>query len=89
MLKASPFNETHTDNARYTNLYNQANATASPSLRKEIIYEMQNYDFNEGGYINPAFIDVLDAYSQKITGYTAGKVGQPLSTFDFEHFAFT
>jgi peptide/nickel transport system substrate-binding protein len=89
MLKASPFNETHTDNARYTNLYNQANATASPSLRKEIIHEMQNYDFNEGGYIVPAFIDVLDAYSEKITGYTAGKVGQPLSNFDFEHFAYT
>ncbi|MGI8452254.1 MAG: ABC transporter substrate-binding protein [Streptosporangiaceae bacterium] len=89
MLKASPFNETHTDNARYTSLYNQANATASPSLRKEIIVEMQNYDYNEGGYIVPAFIDVLDAYSEKITGYTAGKVGQPLSNFDFEHFAFT
>jgi peptide/nickel transport system substrate-binding protein len=89
MLKASPFNETHTDNARYTNLYNQANATASPSLRKEIIHEMQNYDFNEGGYIIPAFIDVLDAYSEKIIGYTAGKVGQPLSNFDFEHFAYT
>ena len=89
MLKASPFNETHTNNAHYTNLYNQANATASPSLRKEIIYEMQSYDFNEGGYIIPAFIDVLDAYSDKITGYTAGKVGQPLSNFDFEHFAFT
>jgi peptide/nickel transport system substrate-binding protein len=89
MLKASPFNETHTDNARYTSLYNQANATASPSLRKEIISEMQNYDFNEGGYIIPAFIDVLDAYSEKITGYTAGKVGQPLSNFDFEHFAYT
>jgi peptide/nickel transport system substrate-binding protein len=89
MLKASPFNETHTDNARYTSLYNQANATASSSLRKEIIVEMQNYDFNEGGYIIPAFIDVLDAYSEKITGYTAGKVGQPLSNFDFEHFAYT
>ncbi len=89
MLKASPFNETHTNNAHYTSLYNQANATASPSLRKEIITEMQNYDFNEGGYIIPAFIDVLDAYSSKITGYTAGKVGQPLSNFDFEHFAFT
>ena len=89
MLMASPFNETHTDNARYTNLYNQANATASPSLRKEIIHEMQTYDFNEGGYIVPAFIDVLDAYSEKITGYTAGKVGQPLSNFDFEHFAYT
>ncbi len=89
MLKASPFNETHTDNPHYTNLYNQANATASPSLRKEIITEMQNFDFNEGGYIIPAYIDVLDAYSDTITGYTAGKVGQPLSNFDFEHFAFT
>jgi peptide/nickel transport system substrate-binding protein len=89
MLKASPFNETHTDNARYTHLYNQANATASPSLRKEIITEMQAFDFSEGGYIIPAYIDVLDAYSDKITGYTAGKVGQPLSNFDFEHFAYT
>ena len=89
MLSASPFNETHTNNAHYTSLYNQANATASPTLRQEIIREMQNYDFNEGGYIVPAYIDVLDAYSEKITGYTAGKVGQPLSNFDFEHFAFT
>ncbi|PZS38388.1 MAG: peptide ABC transporter substrate-binding protein [Pseudonocardiales bacterium] len=89
MLSASPFNETHTSNAHYTSLYNQANATASPTLRQEIIREMQNYDFNEGGYIVPAYIDVLDAYSEKITGYTAGKVGQPLSNFDFEHFAFT
>ena len=89
MLKASPFNETHTSNAHYTNLYNQANATASPTLRKEIISEMQDFDFTEGGYIIPAFIDVLDAYSDKITGYTAGKVGQPLANFDFEHFAFT
>jgi peptide/nickel transport system substrate-binding protein len=88
MLKASPFNETHTNNSHYTNLYNQANATASPSLRKEIITEMQNFDFTEGGYIIPAYIDVLDAYSDTITGYTAGKVGQPLSNFDFEHFAF-
>ena len=89
MLKASPFNETHTNNPHYTNLYNQANATANPSLRKEIITEMQQFDFNEGGYIIPAYIDVLDAYSDTITGYTAGKVGQPLSNFDFEHFAFT
>ncbi|MGP7997141.1 MAG: ABC transporter substrate-binding protein [Streptosporangiaceae bacterium] len=89
MLKGSPFNETHTNNADYTSLYNQANATADPALRKEIIYQMQQFDFAQGGYIIPAYIDVLDAYSDKITGYTAGKVGQPLSNFDFEHFAFT
>ena len=88
MLPGSPFNETHTGNPQYTSLYDQANATASPSLRKELLYEMQRFDFTEGGYIIPAYIDVLDAYSTKITGYTAGKVGQPLSNFDFEHFAF-
>ena len=88
MLLGSPFNETHTNNPQYTNLYNQANATANPSLRKEILQEMQRFDFTEGGYIIPAYIDVLDAYSDKITGYSAGKVGQPLSNFDFEHFAF-
>jgi peptide/nickel transport system substrate-binding protein len=88
MLNGSPYNETHTDNAHYTSLYDQANATASASLRKEILHEMQNFDFTQGSYIIPAFIDVLDAYSGKITGYSAGKVGQPLSNFNFERFAF-
>jgi ABC-type transport system substrate-binding protein len=89
MLKGSPFNETHTGNASYTGLYNQANATADPSLRRQLLSEMQTFDFNEGGYIIPAFVDVLDAYSDKVTGYSAGKVGQPLSNFNFEQFSFT
>jgi peptide/nickel transport system substrate-binding protein len=89
MLPASPFNETHTDNPRYNSLYEQANATLSVSTRKQIEYEMQQFDFTQGGYIIPAFIDALDAYSDKITGYSAAKIGQPLSDFDFEHFSFT
>jgi peptide/nickel transport system substrate-binding protein len=88
MLTGSPFNETHTSNPQYTSLYDQANATADESLRKELLHQMQSFDFNQGGYIIPAFIDTLDAYSDKITGYSAAKVGQPLSNFDFEHFAF-
>ncbi|HEY9241374.1 MAG TPA: ABC transporter substrate-binding protein [Streptosporangiaceae bacterium] len=88
MLRGSPFNETHNNDPHYTSLYNQANATANPALRKEIVQEMQRLDFTQGGYIIPAYIDVLDAYSDKLTGYTAGKVGQPLSNFDFEHFGF-
>jgi hypothetical protein len=49
---------------------------------------MQVYDFNEGGYIIPAYIDSLDAYSTKIAGYTAAAAGQPLSNFDFEKWFF-
>jgi peptide/nickel transport system substrate-binding protein len=88
LLPTSPFNETHWSLPRYVSLYHQANATASPSLRREIEHEMQVIDFTEGGYIIPAFIDALDAYSTKITGYSAARVGQPLSDFDFEHFSF-
>jgi peptide/nickel transport system substrate-binding protein len=88
MLPTSPFNETHTDDAHYNSLDQEANATLDKAKRKQIEYEMQQFDFTQGGYIIPAYVDSLDAYSRKITGYSAAKVGQPLSSFDFEHFAF-
>jgi peptide/nickel transport system substrate-binding protein len=89
MLPGSPYNETHNDDAHYTSLYNQANATANEGLRKEILYEMQQIDFTQGGYIIPAFTDTLDAYSTKITGYAQSRLGQPLMNYGFAHFAFT
>jgi peptide/nickel transport system substrate-binding protein len=88
MLPTSPFNETHTTSSTITSLYTQANATLNQSVRKQIEYEMQTYDFNEGGYIIPAFIDALDAYSTKITGYSPSAVGLPLSSFDFQKWYF-
>jgi peptide/nickel transport system substrate-binding protein len=89
MLQPAPFNETHTNSTYYNNLYNQANAQApGSSLHKEIVHKMQQFDFEQGGYIIPAFVDTLDAYSTKIAGYTPGKNGQPLSSFDFGHFYF-
>jgi len=88
MLSASPFNETHTNSPTLTNLYEQANATLDASVQKEIEYQMQAYDFNEGGYIIPAFLDTLDAYSNKITGYAASASGVPLSNLDFENWSF-
>jgi peptide/nickel transport system substrate-binding protein len=91
-LKASPYNETHTYAgsfySRYSNLYTQANQTLKEDVRREIKQEMQKMDFNEGGYIIPAYIDALDAYSDKITGYSAARVGQPLGDMSFEDYAF-
>jgi peptide/nickel transport system substrate-binding protein len=88
LLPISPFNETHWSQPRYISLYKQANASSDAATRKQIEHEMQAIDFNEGGYIIPAFIDALDAYSTTITGYSAAKVGQPLSDFNFEQFSF-
>jgi peptide/nickel transport system substrate-binding protein len=89
MLSGSPFNETHTNNGSYTRLYNEANATASgSSLEREILFEMQSFDFNNGGYIIPAYVDALDAYSTEIAGFRSARIGQPLSNFDMEHWYF-
>ena len=89
MLLKSPFNETHTNDPGYTKLYDQANATASGSaLEKELLHEMQLFDFDKGGYIIPAYVDALDAYSTKIAGFRSARIGQPLSNFDMEHWYF-
>jgi peptide/nickel transport system substrate-binding protein len=88
MLPASPFNETHNDNASYNKLYRWANATLNESTRKQIEYEMQQIDFTQGGYIIPAYPDALDAYSSHLAGYSTSAVGQPLSAFNFENWWF-
>jgi ABC-type oligopeptide transport system substrate-binding subunit len=83
---SSPFNETHQNSAHYKSLYQQANATSNLSTRKEILNEMQQIDFQQGAYIIPTFMDTLDAYTDKIAGYSSDKVGESLSGWDFEHF---
>jgi peptide/nickel transport system substrate-binding protein len=85
-LPTGPFNETHLDDSQYNKLYKQANATNNASTRKEIMYEMQQMDFQQGAYIIPTFMDTLDAYTDKIAGYSHDKVGESLSGWDFEHF---
>lgn len=88
MQPASPWNETHFHDPAYIKLYNQANATTRPELRREIVRDMQQIDYDQGGYIIPAFTDTLDAYSDKITGYAPARVGKPLN-YDFARLAFT
>ena len=86
-LPTSPYKETHFDNSRYTRLYAEANQTESVSLRKEILHQMQQIDFEQGGYIIPCFVDSLDAYSSKVRGYQTGKVGEPMGNFNFENYS--
>ena len=83
--------ETHSNNPHYESLYAQANATANKSTRQQIEHEMQQFDFSQGPYIIPTFMDTLDAYSDKIAGYASRSqrtVGEPLSNWDMEHFWF-
>lgn len=88
-LPTSPFQETHFNNPDYTKLYVDANKTEDATVRKELVYEMQKIDFEQGGYIIPCFVDSLDAYSSKLRGYQTGKVGEPMGNFNFEDYSFT
>jgi peptide/nickel transport system substrate-binding protein len=87
-LPTSPWKETHFSSSQYTKLYYEANKTQSASLRRELTYEMQKIDFMEGGYIIPCFVDSIDAYSSKLTGYVHGEVGEAMGNFNFEDYSF-
>jgi peptide/nickel transport system substrate-binding protein len=89
MLPSSPWDETHFAAPAYIRLYAQANATLDPAARRQITWQMQQIDFGQGGYIIPAFIDTLDAYSTTITGYAPSRLGQPLDDYAFARLAFT
>jgi peptide/nickel transport system substrate-binding protein len=86
-LPTSPYKEVHFNDPTYTKLYGEANKTGSASVRKEILQKMQQIDFNQGGYIIPCFVDSLDAYSTKVSGYQSGKVGEPMGNFNFENYS--
>ena len=79
------YNETHFDNPRYNALYQHARSTLDPSLRREIVHEMQMIDWNEGGYIIPFFPPVIDGYAQNVNGAAPSKTGTSFNDWDFEH----
>jgi len=84
-LPTAPFNETHWHNDRYDSLYNQAIATVDDSLRTELAHEMQQIEYDEGGYIIPFFPPVIDGYGANVGGLVPSKIGLSLNAYDFKN----
>jgi len=83
-LPSAPFNETHWNNPRYNSLYAQAIATVPQALRNEIAHEMQQIEYNEGGYIIPFFPPVVDGFAANVGGLVSSKIGLSLNAYDFK-----
>jgi peptide/nickel transport system substrate-binding protein len=83
-LPTASFNETHWNNSRYNSLYNQAIATVDDSLRAELAHEMQQIEYDEGGYIIPFFPPVIDGYGANVGGLVPSKIGLSLNAYDFK-----
>jgi peptide/nickel transport system substrate-binding protein len=84
-LPTASFNETHWGNSRYNSLYAQAIATTDTSLRTELAREMQQIEYNEGGYVIPFFPPVIDGFGANVGGLVPSKSGLSLGAYDFKN----
>jgi peptide/nickel transport system substrate-binding protein len=85
-LPNSPYNETHWPpksgtGSNFGSLYNQALASTDPAKRKQIEQEMQQIEYNIGGYIIPCFGGLIDGYSTKVKGLKPSKGTLNLDSF--------
>ena len=88
-IPGAPFNETHFSDPHYTALYKQAIATVDTAKRTALAHEMQQIDYQQGGYIIPYFPPTIVGYSKKVNGVVGGRTGLPFNTYDLKHLWFT
>lgn len=85
LAKNATVRETHFSNAQFDKLYSQANSTADPSKRYELIHEMQRIDFDLDGLLVPYYGVIFDAFdSSQFAGFKpAGTTGYSFDDYDF------
>jgi peptide/nickel transport system substrate-binding protein len=87
-LPDSPFNETHWPpksgpGSNFESLYNQALAATDAAARIKLEHEMQQLEYDIGGYIIPFFGDLIDGYSARVKGLQPSK--GPLNLDSYGH----
>ena len=73
MAPNAPFNETHWKDAKWSKLYNQAQATVDDAKRKDLNFELQRILWDRGGYLIWGFYPLLDGIAKNVRG----AVGEP------------
>jgi peptide/nickel transport system substrate-binding protein len=77
-----PYNETHWGDSRWDSVYSQALGTVDMSKRTDLIHELQQIEYDRGGYIIWGFADFVDGLSAKLHGLTPDPA-LPLGHYDF------
>ena len=84
-VPGAAFNETHFNDPAFTKLYFEALAARSLPLQKEIAAKMQQVLWADGGEIIPGFLNNIDGYSKKVTGFVPDRSGFNLSYWGFKN----
>jgi peptide/nickel transport system substrate-binding protein len=84
------FPETHLGDVDkpFANLYYQLIGEVDAAKRKDIAHEMQRIQWERGGYLVYSFPTILDAASDKVTGYRTDRTGYDFASLDFRHVSF-
>jgi peptide/nickel transport system substrate-binding protein len=85
-LPTSPYNETHWPpksgaGSNFEDLYHQALAATDDATRIGIQHEMQQLEYDLGGYIIPFFGNLIDAYASNVVGFVPSKGTLNLTSF--------
>jgi peptide/nickel transport system substrate-binding protein len=85
-LPNAPYNETHWPpksgtGSNFGSLYNQALATTDAATRVQVEHQMQQTEYDIGGYIIPFFGGLIDGYSTKVKGLKPSKGTLNLDSF--------
>jgi peptide/nickel transport system substrate-binding protein len=80
------YNETHWppksgNGSNYLDLYKQGLAETDPTKRGAIVSQMFQIDYDDGPYIIPFFNNLIDAYSNKVTGFQKNRGTLNLDSF--------
>jgi peptide/nickel transport system substrate-binding protein len=72
-LKTATYPETHwpPEGSDFPQLYRQALAETDDEARCAIIQQMQQEEFDDGGFMIPIFNNLLDAYAANVQGFVA------------------
>jgi len=82
-IPTAPYNECHWPPAdsNYLSLYKQALGEVDKTKRIALKHQMQQLEYDEGGYIIPFFNNLVDAYSTKVSGFQPSKGTLNLDSF--------
>jgi peptide/nickel transport system substrate-binding protein len=79
VAKGAPFNEIKQEDAHWQSLYDQALRTLDSAPRQELVKQLMEFDYEQGGYIIPVNFPGIEGMSSKVNGVTENITGFPLN----------
>jgi peptide/nickel transport system substrate-binding protein len=75
----APWLETNQTDADWQSLYDQAIATVDPAARGELIQQLIQWDWENGGYIVPVYFPGIEGMNSNVHGVGANITGIPIN----------